>query len=83
MMKFLNISCKKATFLISKKQETKLSLKESIGLRLHLGICGFCNLFQKQTLFIGKNAKHVHSHSHAESMSQTSKEKIINALKEI
>lgn len=54
------LSCKQATFLISKKEEGKLSMKERIQLRLHLGMCGFCSRFQKQTLFFTKNAPHIH-----------------------
>lgn len=43
------IDCKEASFLISKKQETSLSLYEILQLRLHLIACDACRLFQLQT----------------------------------
>ncbi len=56
----LNISCKKATYLISKKEENKLSWLEKIKLRGHLAICSLCRKFESQTGFIGRMAKHTH-----------------------
>lgn len=42
------ISCKKATHLISKSMEEKLSFKEELSLKVHLFICEFCEQFKKQ-----------------------------------
>jgi hypothetical protein len=56
----LNISCKKATYLISKKEENRLSWFEKIKLRGHLTICSLCRKFEIQTGFIGRMAKHTH-----------------------
>ncbi len=56
------LSCERATFLMSKKEEGKISLKERLQLRLHLSLCDFCTRFQKQTSFFTKNAPHVHEH---------------------
>lgn len=56
------LSCKQATFLMSKKEEGKISFKERVQLRLHLSICDFCTRFQKQTAFFTKNAPHTHEH---------------------
>jgi hypothetical protein len=61
----IKISCREASFLISKKQETKLSIYENLQLAIHLFICDICKLFKKQTDFIlqllqqkqGKNIK--------------------------
>ena len=58
------LSCKKATFLMSKKEEGRLTLKEKIQLRLHLTICDFCTRFQKQVKFFTGNAVHTHEHIH-------------------
>ena len=43
------ISCHDATYLISKKQEEKLSFAERIKLAIHLMYCKYCNRFNKQT----------------------------------
>ena len=51
------ISCHEATFLISKKQEEKLSLTEQMKLSLHLMYCKYCNRFAKQTKEITKAIK--------------------------
>lgn len=44
-------SCRKATFLISKKEEGKLSSAESVSLAYHLSVCSLCRSFEKQTSF--------------------------------
>jgi predicted anti-sigma-YlaC factor YlaD len=81
-MKFLMIPCKKATYLLSKKEEGKLSFLEKIQLKAHLSICSFCRLFEQQTIFIGKNAKHIHNYNESV-LPEQAKEKIIAALKEL
>lgn len=57
------ISCKKATYLLSKKEENKLSWLEKIKLRGHLTICSMCRKFEEQPGFIIHNARHTHAHS--------------------
>ncbi|NCI46132.1 anti-sigma factor family protein [Sediminibacterium soli] len=44
--------CKKATFLLSKREENKLTWLEQVQLRTHLGLCGACKHFEKQTMII-------------------------------
>lgn len=61
--KILEISCKTATFLASKKEENKISFIESIKLKFHHKICESCRMFDEQTKFIGKNAAHLHQHT--------------------
>lgn len=46
------ISCKKATELVSKSMDEKLSLKEEFELKLHLFICEFCEAFKNQVNLI-------------------------------
>lgn len=53
------ISCKEATYLISKKEEGKLTLAERLKLSVHLAICGICRAFEKQSEFIAHHATHV------------------------
>ncbi|MEY5048265.1 MAG: hypothetical protein RLZZ175_1624 [Bacteroidota bacterium] len=43
------LTCKKASFLVSKKQETKLSFLEHIQLKMHLSVCDMCTKFKIQT----------------------------------
>ncbi len=43
------IPCKQATFLISKRHETSLALREAYDLLMHLLVCKFCRRFMKQT----------------------------------
>lgn len=80
-MKELNITCKKATLLISVKEEGKLSFTQKVQLRAHLAICSMCKLFEKQSLFISKNARYLQEHIHAP-LSSDAKEKMGKVFKE-
>ncbi len=82
MKKLLNITCKHATYLISIKEDGKLGFINSIKLKLHLGICSACKLFEKQSWFIKINAQHSHQHLDI-TLSKTAKEKMDIALKTI
>jgi hypothetical protein len=42
-------NCKKATFLIDKKEMGRISLREHIELRIHLIGCSFCRIYGKQS----------------------------------
>lgn len=53
------ISCKEATYLISKKEEGKLTLAERLKLSVHLAICSICRAFEKQSEFIGHHATRI------------------------
>lgn len=48
----IHISCKDATLLTCKKQDSALTLKERIQLKIHLFICTVCALFYKQSNLI-------------------------------
>lgn len=61
MMKFLGTTCKKATLLLSKKEENRLTWLEKLRLRGHLAICSMCRKFGEQTGFIVQHAKHFHA----------------------
>ncbi|MEO7530303.1 MAG: hypothetical protein ABIS69_02795 [Sediminibacterium sp.] len=76
----LHTSCKKATYLISKKEENKLTWLESIWLNSHLTICSMCRKFELQTGFIGRMAKHA---SIEMSLSREAKDRIENVLKNL
>ncbi|MBI3502273.1 MAG: hypothetical protein HY063_10815 [Bacteroidetes bacterium] len=75
LIKSMMISCEKATFLMSKKEEGILTIGEYLILFFHLSMCKFCQLFEKQSAYISKQAKHFHSTAElsAESKSQIAK----------
>ncbi len=75
----LQITCKQATEFVVKRDEGKLSIKNRCLLLLHLGICGLCKIFAKQSKFIGKNSKNLHSHID-ETLSPEEKQQIITSL---
>jgi hypothetical protein len=77
-MNLFMISCKKATYLLSKKEENKLSWLEKLKLRSHLTICSICRKFEQQTGFIILNTKHVHVDA---TLSIETKEKMETAVK--
>jgi predicted anti-sigma-YlaC factor YlaD len=78
-MNFLNISCKQATYLVSKKEENKLTWLEKIKLRGHMSICSICRYFEEQTAFIGRMTKHTHTEAH---LPENRKEQIRQSLKD-
>lgn len=78
-MKFLMVSCKKATFLLSKKEENKLSWLDGIRLKSHMLMCELCRRFEKQSEFI---AKHAHQENQPEALSQECKENIKKVLQD-
>lgn len=60
------LTCKKATFLMSKKEEGKLTFTEMVQLKLHLLICSYCTRFLKQTKLMKRRAPHLHEHLHVQ-----------------
>ena len=76
-MSLLNISCKKATYLISKKEQGHINLFDRFTLRIHLSICSLCKRFEQQTGLIIKHAKHTHSE---EKLSEEVKERIVKEI---
>jgi hypothetical protein len=82
MKRLLNISCKKATYLISLKEEKAIGFLNNIKLKLHLGICSACRLFENQSWFIKINANHNHEHLDV-TLSEEAKQKLSTALKSI
>lgn len=77
LMKSMMISCDKATFLISKKEEGKLSSGERIHLVMHLSMCKFCKLFEKQSVYI---TRQVRNFSPPAQLSAEDKARFVKAL---
>lgn len=63
MKKYFMISCKEATYLVSLKEENKLSIIKSLKLKLHLAICILCKRFKLQTEHFCKMSNHLENHS--------------------
>lgn len=76
------LSCTKATFLISKKEEGKISVVENFQLKMHLAVCKFCNRFQQQTKFFTSQSKELHLHTPPQQLPQEKKEAIKLLLKD-
>ena len=79
-MGLFSISCKKATYLTSKKEEGKLKWVEKIQLSSHLAICSICRLFEQQTQQITHEVKHIHSN---DTLSDESKKKMEKAMAQL
>jgi len=75
------ISCKKASHLISEGMDRRLSVRESIGLKIHLLMCGACAQVLKQLKGLRRLLRAYHIHLQTKSisspiLSQTAKDKI-------
>jgi hypothetical protein len=81
LKQLIHITCKKATYLISKKEERRLTIIEWARLKFHLAICSYCKLFEQQTKMIGENVKHTHEYKDLK-LSDVIKSKIIQLLKD-
>ena len=47
-------NCKKATFLIEKKQIGSISMREKMELKIHLAGCSVCRIFEQQSITINR-----------------------------
>jgi len=60
-------NCKKATFLIEKKQIGTISLREKLELKTHLAGCSVCRIFEQQSIKINEMVKNLfHTHNQQE-----------------
>ncbi|MDZ4712451.1 MAG: hypothetical protein SGI89_09010 [bacterium] len=71
------IGCKEATLLMVMDEESKLSFSARCRLIVHLTLCKFCKLFEKQNRFISNNIKNISTEKH---FSLTEKENLIRQL---
>lgn len=53
-IKRIQYDCRHATYLIEKRQQTSLTLKERVQLFIHLLGCSVCRLFQRQSRAISR-----------------------------
>ena len=64
MANWFNISCARATYLISKKQECGLGIGERLQLTIHITICDVCKVFKIQINYIIKCSKNHSKEEH-------------------
>jgi hypothetical protein len=53
-LKKIQYDCRKATFLIEKKQHGSLTVREWLELKIHLAGCSVCRIFQRQSIVINR-----------------------------
>jgi len=58
-IKKIQYDCRHATYLIEKRQQTSLTLKERVQLFIHLLGCSVCRLYQVQSKAIGRALQHL------------------------
>jgi hypothetical protein len=72
------IPCTHATFLMIKREENVLSLREKIQLYIHLTICEFCRRFLKQTKLIAKAVQNITSDEKLSAEEKTRMKELLN-----
>jgi len=53
-LKKIQYNCKKATFLIEKKQIGQITVREKLELQIHLAGCSVCRIFEQQSKIINR-----------------------------
>ncbi len=82
IMHFLFLSCLKATELIEKKLNYKLSVKEKLQLKMHKMMCDACSNFEKQSEFLEKGIEIHHKNLTTKTDVERLKKQILLHLKE-
>jgi hypothetical protein len=62
-LKKIQNNCHKATFLIEKKLIGRITLRETIELKIHLLGCSICRTYQRQTIKISQIARQLFHNS--------------------
>ena len=62
-LKRILYNCNKATYLIEKRQLSKITLREAVELRIHFLGCYFCRLYDKQSKVINSMVKELFNDS--------------------
>lgn len=73
------ISCKEATILLVMKNHETLSMWDKMRLSLHLSMCRFCSLFEKQNNIIDKKVAEL-DEKIPSYLTEESKEKILHQI---
>jgi hypothetical protein len=78
----MSISCKKATELVSKREEGNITLKERYQLLKHISACYLCKFFATQNKQITKSSKKYEEAVLEDNLSQAQKSKMISSILE-
>ncbi|MBI3136847.1 MAG: hypothetical protein HYZ14_19385 [Bacteroidetes bacterium] len=74
------MSCRKASYIIEKREVSKLSLWEKLSLKFHLMICDLCRRYESDSKILGKILKSLHKHESHAHLSSTDKEEMKRKL---
>lgn len=78
-IKQIAYNCRKATFLIEKKQVGKITLREKLELKIHLAGCSVCRIFEEQSKTINQMVKNIfNNQQHEEPGLDENFKKILN-----
>lgn len=58
-LKQIAYNCRKATFLMEKKQIGSITIREKLELKIHLAGCSVCRVFEKQSRTINRLVKNI------------------------
>jgi hypothetical protein len=73
--KYINLTCEEASFLISKRQETKLTWCEILRLNFHISVCEPCSRFAKQVVIMDASISQFFNPNSAKSQAFSEKKK--------
>ncbi|WPU94768.1 hypothetical protein SNE25_04440 [Mucilaginibacter sabulilitoris] len=75
-------NCRKATYLIEKKQDEELIVREQMELQLHLAGCYICRVYEQQSIMINGMIKKLLSEPHEVELGQEFKENMKKKIEE-
>lgn len=75
------ISCKDATHLVVKKNHEALTMWDKMRLLMHLSMCRFCSLFEKQNKIIDEKVAELDEKTPSH-LTEESKEKILHQIEQ-
>jgi hypothetical protein len=74
------MSCEKTSYLIEKRELSKLSWKEKFSMRFHLLWCRLCQKYASDSKILGKILKSLHKHEGHAHLSSAEKEELKKKL---
>ncbi|PKL85945.1 MAG: hypothetical protein CVV22_05275 [Ignavibacteriae bacterium HGW-Ignavibacteriae-1] len=78
MLKKIMITCKEATLLSSKSEETKLSIGDLVKLKMHLTMCKVCANFDSQVKLLMEAVKMIDSDVNLTEEEKTELKRMLN-----
>lgn len=74
------MSCKKASYIIEKRELNEISLWEKFSLKFHLMICALCRKYESDSKILGKILKSLDKHESHVHLSASEKEEMKGKL---